>query len=722
MRMKRPLTACAALFFAFPLGAAEPLTRIAEVRVLPREEAARALPVRVRGVVTWQGRRDYLTVQDESAGIWVNFGEARQRRLWAGDEAALAQIREGLEVELEGVSDSGGYAPVILPRALRILGEKSLPPARPMLPDRFFNGAEAGQRIEVRGVVLGLQPLGSGWTLRVDTNSGVFSAEISGAALADPESLVDAEVRFRGVAASSFNTRGELTSVRVLISRAEDIAIDKSAPASPFAVPLVALDQLQPFRPEPALPHRVRIEGTVTFALPGQFLILQQGDCAVRVETRASHTLRAGDRAEAVGFVDLTRHVGMLGEAKVRRIGAGPVPDPVTIRPEEILALNTAALETGQAARPHDFDGHLVRFRARLLAVQSAADSRRGWRQLLLEQGSIILGAILHEGDPAPLDALRPDCEVEVTGLVQLEYAPKVGARQLFQPARLDVLLREAGDVVVVRAPSWWTAQRLQGVFAVGLLALGGALLWAWQLRRQVQRKTQQLTAEMRARRDAAIEFQATLRERNRLAANLHDTLLQTLSGLIYQLEACEVESLPLAERKANHLETARRMVTRGQDDLRGTVWALRVLPLKGRTLTDAMRALAQQVSEGHGVNITVSGETQHPHLSEFVAGNLLLVAQEAMYNAAKHAHPSRVTVEIAADAEGERVRLVVRDDGVGFNLVPGALPKAGHFGLPGMRERVERLGGSLRIETAPGGGTAVHVEVPLRSFDEDLV
>jgi signal transduction histidine kinase len=107
--------------------------------------------------------------------------------------------------------------------------------------------------------------------------------------------------------------------------------------------------------------------------------------------------------------------------------------------------------------------------------------------------------------------------------------------------------------------------------------------------------------------------------------------------------------------------------------------------------------------------------------MSEFVAGNLLLVAQEAMHNAAQHARPASVRVEIAVDPGGAWVRLAVRDDGVGFTLDPAAGTKAGHFGLPGMRERVERLGGSLRIETAPGQGTTVHVEVPLRPFDEEI-
>ena len=225
----------------------------------------------------------------------------------------------------------------------------------------------------------------------------------------------------------------------------------------------------------------------------------------------------------------------------------------------------------------------------------------------------------------------------------------------------------------------------------------------------------------MHARRDAAIEFQATLRERSRLAANLHDTLLQNITGLNYQLEACEAESLPSAERKANHLETARRMVQRAQEDLRGTVWALRVLPLHDRTFAEALRALAEQLAEGRDTQITIVTEGELPRLSEFVAGNLLLVAQEAIHNALKHARPAQIRAKVSAAADGQHILLVVRDDGVGFNPAARPRPNSGHFGLDGMRERIERLGGKLRIESQPGHGTSVHAEVLLGSFDEDL-
>ena len=248
-----------------------------------------------------------------------------------------------------------------------------------------------------------------------------------------------------------------------------------------------------------------------------------------------------------------------------------------------------------------------------------------------------------------------------------------------------------------------------------------GVMVWTWQLHRQLARKSKLLAAEMHARRDAAIEFKATLRERNRLAVNLHDTLLQTMSGLGYQLEACETEAVPTGERKANHLETARRMVQHAQEDLRGTVWALRVLPLHERTFPEALQVLANQMTEGRAEKITIKADGALPPISEFVAGNLLMVAQEAMHNALKHAQAKLIETTVFAAPDEKHIVIEIRDNGIGFDPATAARENSGHFGLAGMRERLNRLGGQLHIESQPGRGTRVRVEVTLRPFDEEL-
>lgn len=713
------------LFAGLGVGAAEgsePISLIADVRRLSREEAAQARPVRVTGVITWRGPEGPIMVQDESAGIWVGVGRAKRNQLWAMDDTTIATLRVGQRVEIEGISDPAGYAPVILPRTIRVLGEQPLPPSRPMTPARFFSGADDGLRVEVRAVVQGFQATEGGWLLHLNANPGRSTVEFPTAAFQNPAGLVDAEVRVTGVAVSRFNTRGEITMPRLFANDANDLVIEVPG-APPFDAPMVPLDRILAFRPEPLGPHRVRVAGTITFALPGKFLYLQAGDSAMRVETRATDVFAPGDQVEAAGFGDMTRHVGTLTEAQVRRIGHGAVPAAVAITPEEIIALNTTAMTTGQLAKPHDFDGHLVRFQATLLAVQAATDSRQPVRRLTLERGEMVFGAILHAGDTGALDALRLGSVVEITGIVQLEYTPVEGSRRSLMPSRLDVVLRQAVDVVVVEAPSWWTPGRLLGAVAIVVAALGAALFWAWQLRRQVRRKTLELAAEMSARRDAAIEFQATLRERNRLAANLHDTLLQTLGGIGFQMEACEAEATgPRIEGKSPvHLPVARRMLDHAVDELRSSVWALRSLPLHGLAMPDALRSLAERAGAGHDVKIDVRTAGDLEHVSDFVAGNLLLVAQEALHNALKHGHPRTLTIEAHLAEQPEWIAMTVRDDGGGFTVGAQVGAPQGHFGLTGMRERIERLNGTLRIESAPGQGTTIHFEVPLRAYDEAL-
>ena len=166
----------------------------------------------------------------------------------------------------------------------------------------------------------------------------------------------------------------------------------------------------------------------------------------------------------------------------MRKTGAAGLPEPVEISPGEILALNRVAVETAQVAR-HDYDGHLIRCRARLLAVESGL-SGKAIRTLTLEQtgatkqDNLIFRAQLHDGKADTLDALLPGSEVEVTGLAELEFAAteidNEGPRTA--PIILGLILRDVSDVLVLQVPSWWTAEHSIGVVAAVVLALGGAL------------------------------------------------------------------------------------------------------------------------------------------------------------------------------------------------------------------------------------------------------
>ncbi len=707
--------------------ASNPVRPIEEVRALSREEAARAVPVTVRGVVTWRDDHGYFTIQDATSGIWISLIEARNRGIWGLEDGTFAAALHGMEVEVAGKSHLGGYAPIIIPETITIIGPKALPTPKPMMPNRFFSGSDDCQRVEVRGVVQGYQITASDVTLVVDADPGRFMVQVPSAVIPNPASLVDSRLLLRGVAATLFNTRSEVLASRLLISEASDLTVEVPPP-SPEAVPQVSLGRLLPFRPDPLGPHRVRVEGVVTYALPGKFFYLQEGAVAVRVETNSTQRLKPGDRVEAAGFVKMSRRIGTLHDATMRRTGVAVLPEIALIGPEDILKANELAIQMGMVPKPHDFDGHVIRCTARLLAVQPGSDGR-SLRTLTLERKdrsghNFTFRAYLHQGNLKSLDALRPGSDLEVTGLVQLNYATGEPPAFIYGTPQVDfnLILRDEADVRVISEPSWWTSTQFKALLAAVLLALAGAMSWNIQLKRQVQRKTKLLAKEMRARRDAALEFRTTMRERNRLAANLHDTLPQTMNGIGLQLDACEFYIRQLGVQSLPALDVARRMVEFGMTELRGAVWELRSLSLRGRDFRSALDAVVEQARNGHSAEITIAVEGVSAALPEFVSGNLLLILQEALKNAQQHGKVTKIRVGITSRPSSGMIKLVVRDDGRGFDPESGNGPEQGHFGIVGMRERAECLGGSLEVRSSPGNGTEVVATVSQHCNDEDFV
>jgi signal transduction histidine kinase len=699
------------------LTADEPLMRIADVRSLPPAETEKGLPVHVRGVVTWC-RGTEFTVQDMSGGIWVNVIAARKRDLWRGDDSALAALRPGHVVEIYGVTDRGGFSPPILPRSVTITGKQYLPPVRQMDPARFFSGLDDCQRLEVRGTVQGFRRVrGASALLIMDANPGGFVAEVPASAVPDPSALVDAEVRLQGVAISLFNTRGEFQRPYVFVSAADGVVIERPPVSQPFEAPIVPLHGIARFRAESMGPHRVMVRGTVTYSAPN-VLFLQDEGMALRVETSTSQPVSVGDRVEASGFVDDVRTFRGLTEALIRKTGSGACPEPAQVTPEQVLEINRKAEMAGVVAQPDDFEGRLIAFEAVLANLQHT--SSKGY-ELLLEKGRTWVKATLDEKDGGALDHLRIGSVLAVKGIVQLEYQPGLALGRAAAPAGIRLLLRGCDDLTVEHAPSWWTLRRVLIALVAVLVALGAAMSWAGLLQRRVAAQASQLAAEMRARRESAVEFDATLRERNRLAANLHDTLLQTMNGIGFQIDACERVAQRAGGASSEPLQVARRMVDHAVNELRGSVWELRGLPLKGSSLSKALSALAAHVAEGQSAAVTVRTDGPIDQVPEFVAGNVLLIVQEALNNALRHARPRSVEVHVSADDASKRLQVTVRDDGCGFDPAGAKGPAQGHFGFVGMKERAERLGGGLRIESTPGGGTTVYAEVALREFDREL-
>ena len=207
--------------------------------------------------------------------------------------------------------------------------------------------------------------------------------------------------------------------------------------------------------------------------------------------------------------------------------------------------------------------------------------------------------------------------------------------------------------------------------------------------------------------------FALVLDERARLAREIHDTLAQGFVGISSQLDAVALTLNGKLDVARQHLELARKMARHSLTEARRSVMDLRASALEGHDLPAALSQAARQWTAGSPVQVYVDVETGARKLPEEMEQHLLRIAQEAVANTVKHARAHEVRIRL--EMENGRLRLSVADDGQGFEQTEAFSEIGGHFGLLGMRERAQRLGGELKLHSAPGCGTQVEVKVPLR-------
>lgn len=206
--------------------------------------------------------------------------------------------------------------------------------------------------------------------------------------------------------------------------------------------------------------------------------------------------------------------------------------------------------------------------------------------------------------------------------------------------------------------------------------------------------------------------FALVLEERGRLAREIHDTLAQGFVGISSQLDAVALTLNGQVEVARKHLDLARKMVRHSLTEARRSVMDLRASALDGHDLPSALSQAAHQWTAGSPVQVRVDVRGESRSLPEETEQHLLRIAQEAVTNAVKHARASEVNIHL--EMANRKLSLRVADNGRGFEQDEAFSEIGGHFGLLGMRERAERLGGELQLHSEPGHGTEVAVTVPL--------
>jgi signal transduction histidine kinase len=249
------------------------------------------------------------------------------------------------------------------------------------------------------------------------------------------------------------------------------------------------------------------------------------------------------------------------------------------------------------------------------------------------------------------------------------------------------------------------------GNLIVGLLTLA----LAWGFSELVFGIVDRLQAQAVARSREVATLQGVLQERERLSRELHDGLAQLVASMLVRLDTvAALLDAGRAREAAAEVERLRGVADDLYADIRESIAALRTR-VSERGLPATLRDELAAFEERHGVAVDLRGAELATGLPPSAEYQLLRVVQEALANVRKHAGAGRDLVAFARP-EPDLLELTVGDDGRGFAPAAAAQGAARSFGLAMMRERVEGLGGALRVESAPGCGTRVIARVPLDS------
>ncbi len=507
--------------------------------------------------------------------------------------------------------------------------------------------------------------------------------------------LPGATIEATGLCCSFFGLR-KFIPPGVRVDNPEAVHILKKAP-DPFNVPVLEDSLSMPINDVLRLGRR-KVRGQVLAVWEDDRLLVKTpGGRVVRVYlSSGSDRPKPGDMVDAAGTVTTDLFRLNLADAAVRPASVDSQP----VAPEPIVGAEQFAADMTTPRNKALYLGKTVRTTGTVERIHLTDDSTA---RINIDTG-YAKATVVADAHLAPFGEFEVGSKIEVTGTFVTDGGNWHPNLPLPRIGEWFIVLRSPADVKVLAHPPWWTPKRLLGVIAVLLAALAGFIVWNRALRLLANRRGRELYREQIALASAQLRVD----ERTRLAAELHDSLSQNLSGIACQINVARLTAGDGETRDL--LSTAEKMLQSSRTELTRCISDLRCDTLSEPDFATAIRKNLEMLALPAAIHVRFN--IPRARVSDTTAHAILCIVRELVSNAVRHGKAR--SVKVAGSIGNQQLAFSVRDDGIGFDVANRLGPTNGHFGLAGIQDRVNRLYGSFDIRSAPGKGTEARVSLPI--------
>lgn len=701
------------------------LSQAGEIRPLSQDDASRAYPIKIEGVVTYvDPYYGILFVQDETGGIFVRMGRIDP------DELSV-----GRSVQVTGVTGPGEFAPVVNDPNVEVLGSGRLPSDSQTALQKFFSGEMDSQWVGVEGTIQGIETNEVGNVL-VRVHQGVEDFEVTIPAYLDrarPERLVGARVRLSGVAGTLFNDRRQLSGVRIFVPGWDHVDIREAGPENVYAVDRKPIGSLMNYSAREERDRMTRIVGTVTHRSGQGALYVQDQSGAVEVRRAKGPSVVPGDRVEVVGFEVKGSYNPILKGARYQKRGQKRRPIPLIMEEGDVLK--------GRYA------DRLVQIEGTLLNQMTIS----GRQVFTLQTGEHVFNASLEESTLSDsLSGLDAGTQIRLSGIYKIRAAEWGGS---LTPTSFEVNVRRESDLAVIEPAPWWGWRHTVGLLGVLMLLAVGAVSWGVALRRKVQEQTDLIRKKLQMEKQLKKKAKSASRAKSEFLANMSHEIRTPMNGIMGMIElALETGGAAAAGELREYLSMARSSaksllsiindvldlskIEAGKLELERKTFGLR------EEVGTTLRTLAVQAHR-KGLELGLRVDPSVPEEVEGDPTRLSQVLVNLVGNAVKFTEEGEVVVEVRrvedaseagaaeAGASEEEVRLEVevRDTGIGiaeekqaeiFEAFEQAdMSTTREHGGTGLglvisSRIVEVMGGEIEVESEEGEGSTFRFTMDL--------